>query len=58
MDDLLSMTMLPWLAFTAFSLTRRPQVDSIPSMALGMVLEDGDRCLLPFLVNFHHALFN
>jgi chloramphenicol O-acetyltransferase len=55
-DDLLSITILPWLAFTAFSLTRRPQVDCIPLLAFGKVLEEGDRNLLPFFVNFHHAL--
>ena len=55
-DDLLSMTVLPWLAFTAFSLTRRPQVDSIPLLAWGKLLEDGDHRLLPFFVNIHHAL--
>ena len=55
-DDLLSMTLVPRLAFTAFSLTRRPQVDSIPLMALGKVLDVGDRHLLSFFVNFHHAL--
>jgi chloramphenicol O-acetyltransferase len=55
-DDLLSMTVLPWLAFTAFSLTRRPQIDSIPLLAWGKMLEEGDHHLLPFFVNFHHAL--
>ena len=55
-DDLLSITILPWLAFTAFSLTRRPRVDSIPLLAWGKVLEQGDRNLLPFFVNIHHAL--
>ena len=55
-DDLLSITILPWLAFTAFSLTRRPQVDCIPLLAFGKVLEEGYRNLLPFFVNFHHAL--
>jgi chloramphenicol O-acetyltransferase len=55
-DDLLSMTLIPRLAFTAFSLTRRPQVDSIPLIALGKVLKQGDRHRLSFFVNFHHAL--
>jgi chloramphenicol O-acetyltransferase type A len=31
-------------------------VDSIPLMALGKVQLEGDRNLLPFFVNFHHAL--
>jgi chloramphenicol O-acetyltransferase type A len=55
-DDLLSMTVIPWLSFTAFSLTRRPQVDCIPLLAWGKVLEERERNLLPFFVNFHHAL--
>jgi chloramphenicol O-acetyltransferase type A len=55
-DDLLSMTVMPRLAFTGFSLTRRPRVDSIPLMALGKVQVEGDHNLLPFFVNFHHAL--
>jgi chloramphenicol O-acetyltransferase type A len=55
-DDLLSMTLIPWLSFTRFSLTRKPQVDAVPLLAWGKVLEDGDRTLLPFSVNFHHAL--
>jgi len=55
-DDLLSITILPWLAFTAFSLTRKPQVDCIPLLSVGKVVEEGDRNLLPFAVNFHHAL--
>jgi chloramphenicol O-acetyltransferase type A len=55
-DDLLSMTVIPWLSFTGFSLTRRPQVDSVPLLAWGKVLEDGNRSRLPLFVNFHHAL--
>jgi chloramphenicol O-acetyltransferase len=55
-DDLLSITILPWLAFTAFSITRRPQVDCIPLLAFGKVQAAGERFLLPFFVNFHHAL--
>jgi len=55
-DDLLSITVVPWLSFTGFSLTRRPQVDSIPFLAWGKVLEEGARNLLPFFVNIHHAL--
>lgn len=55
-DDLLSFTILPWLAFTGFAITRRPQVDCIPLLAVGKVQAVGDRYLLPFFVNFHHAL--
>ena len=55
-DDLLSITILPWLAFTSFSLTRKPQVDCIPLVAFGKVQTAGDCYQLPFFVNFHHAL--
>ena len=55
-DDLLSITILPWLAFTGFAITRKPQVDCIPLLAFGKVQAAGDRNLLPFFVNFHHAL--
>ena len=55
-DDLLSITILPWLAFTGFSITRKPQQDCIPLLAFGKVHAAGDRYLLPFFVNIHHAL--
>jgi chloramphenicol O-acetyltransferase len=55
-DDLLSITILPWLAFTGFALTRKPQVDCIPLLAFGKVQSAGARYLLPFFANFHHAL--
>jgi chloramphenicol O-acetyltransferase len=55
-DDLLSITILPWLAFTSFTVTRKPQTDCIPLLAFGKVQAAGDRHLLPFSVSFHHAL--
>ena len=55
-DDLLSITILPWLAFTAFSLTRKPSEDCIPLLAIGEVQAAGVRYLLPFYVTLHHAL--
>lgn len=55
-DDLLSITLLPWLSFTAFSITRRPRMDCIPLLGLGKVQEIGGRNMLPFFINFHHAL--
>jgi chloramphenicol O-acetyltransferase len=57
-DDVLSITVAPWFSFTGFSLTRRPREDSIPLVAWGKVMEEGDRCLLPFYVNVHHALID
>jgi chloramphenicol O-acetyltransferase len=55
-DDLLDITVLPWLAFTSFDLTRVPQYDSVPLLAWGKVIEEGEKFSLPFFVNFHHAL--
>jgi chloramphenicol O-acetyltransferase len=55
-DDLLSMTILPWLAFTGFAISRKPREDTIPLLAFGKVQAVGDRYLLPFFANFHHAL--
>ena len=55
-DDLLSITILPWLAFTGFALTRKPSVDCIPLLAFGKVQAAGECYQLPFFANFHHAL--
>lgn len=55
-DDLLSITILPWLAFTGFAIARKPSIDCIPLLAIGKVQKNGDHHLLPFYVNFHHAL--
>ena len=54
-DDLISITILPWLAFTSFAITR-DRTESIPVLALGKVQASGDRYRLPFQINFHHAL--
>ena len=55
-DDLLSITILPWLAFTGFAIARKPSADCIPLLAVGRVQQSASRFLLPFYVNFHHAL--
>ena len=55
-DDLLSITILPWLAFTGFAIARKPSLDCIPLLAIGKVQKNDERYLLPFYVNFHHAL--
>ena len=54
-DDLLPITVIPWLSFTALSLTG-PSADSIPLLAYGKVLKDGDRDRLPVSIDSHHAL--
>lgn len=55
-DDLLSITILPWLAFTGFAISRKPSSDCIPLLAFGKVQEAADRYMLPFFVNFLHTL--
>lgn len=55
-DDLLSITILPWLAFTGFAITRKPSLDCIPLLAIGKVHAAEGRYQLPFFANFHHAL--
>ena len=55
-DDLLTISILPWLAFTSYAITRRPKTDSIPILAAGKVEEVSGSFRLPFFVNFHHAL--
>lgn len=57
-DDLLSMTVLPWLAFTGFSITRRPKFDTIPILGWGKLVNIEGQHLLPFFINFHHALID
>ena len=55
-DDILAITVLPWISFTSFDLTRTPQNDSVPLLAWGKVYKQEGRYLLPFFINFHHAL--
>ena len=57
-DDVLAITVLPWLAFTSFTLTRLPQFDSVPLLAWGKVTKEGKKFSLPFYISFHHALMD
>lgn len=56
-DDLLYMTSIPWVSFTAM---QHPihlhSVDSIPRIAWGKVAQQGERFTLPLCVQVHHAL--
>jgi chloramphenicol O-acetyltransferase type A len=58
-DDLMFMTAIPWVSFTSFS-HPIPAVpaDSVPRIAWGKVFEDGDRVMMPFSVQGHHALMD
>lgn len=55
-DDILSITVLPWISFTAFSITRLPQFDAVPVLAWGKVTKQEGKFLLPFYCSFHHAV--
>jgi chloramphenicol O-acetyltransferase type A len=56
-DDRIHFTALPWIAFTSFSHARNwGREDSIPKMSFGKFIREGERTLLPFSVEVHHAL--
>ncbi len=56
-DDLLFMTSIPWVSFTAMQhpIHMHP-VDSIPRLSWGKVAQEGERFYLPLCVQVHHAL--
>jgi chloramphenicol O-acetyltransferase type A len=58
-DDLLYMTAIPWVSFTSFlhPIDLYP-ADSVPRLAWGKFLEDGETLQLPVSVQVHHALMD
>jgi chloramphenicol O-acetyltransferase type A len=57
--DLIYFTTLPWISFTSFAHARTPgRGESIPRIAFGKFLRDGDRTRLPISVEVHHALMD
>ncbi len=56
-DDLLFMTSIPWVSFTAFThpIDLNP-VDSIPRFAWGKYFEEGKLLKMPLNAQVHHAL--
>jgi len=58
-DDLLFMSAIPWVAFTAFShpMPTFP-ADSIPRFAWGKAYPEGDLVKLPLSLQAHHALLD
>jgi chloramphenicol O-acetyltransferase type A len=57
--DLIYFTTLPWVSFTSFAHARTPgRGESIPRIAFGKFLRDGDRIQLPISVEVHHALMD
>lgn len=56
-DDLLYITCVPWITFTHVSHTiSLNRDDAVPRISWGKYYHDGDRILLPFSVQVHHAL--
>jgi chloramphenicol O-acetyltransferase type A len=57
--DLIYFTTLPWVSFTSFAHARTPgRGESIPRIAFGKFLRDGDVTRLPISVEVHHALMD
>jgi chloramphenicol O-acetyltransferase type A len=58
-DDLLYMTCIPWVAFTALQHpTHLQALDSIPRIAWGRFFEEAGRLRMPLAVQGHHALMD
>ena len=56
-DDFLYITCLPWVSFTSMSHTITiNRDDSVPRLSWGKYFREGERVLLPFSVQVHHAL--
>lgn len=56
-DARIHCTTLPWIAFTSFSHARNwGREDSVPKISFGKFTREGDRTLMPFSVEVHHAL--
>lgn len=58
-DDLIHLTCIPWISFTHLSHTITiNRNDSVPKISWGKYFREGDRILLPFSVQVHHALMD
>jgi chloramphenicol O-acetyltransferase type A len=56
-DDLIYITCIPWISFTHISHTiNLRKEDAVPRISWGKYYKDGDKVLLPFSVQVHHAL--
>jgi len=50
-------TTIPWISFTSFSHARKwRREDSVPKISFGKFAQEGERTLMPFSVEVHHAL--
>jgi chloramphenicol O-acetyltransferase type A len=58
-NDLIFFTTLPWITFTSFAHARTPgRGESVPRIAFGKFIKEGERTLLPISVEVHHALMD
>jgi chloramphenicol O-acetyltransferase type A len=58
-DDFLYMTAIPWVSFTSFTHPMHLQPpDSVPRFVWGKFFREGERLLMPFGVQAHHALMD
>ena len=56
-DDFIFITCVPWISFTHLSHTITiNRNDSVPKISWGKYFTEGDKVLLPFSVQVHHAL--
>jgi chloramphenicol O-acetyltransferase type A len=56
-DDFLYITCIPWISFTSMSHTiGLNRDDSVPRISWGKYFREGEKVLLPFSVQVHHAL--
>lgn len=56
-DDFIFITCVPWISFTHLSHTITiNRNDSVPKISWGKYFSEGDKVLMPFSVQVHHAL--
>lgn len=58
-DDLIYMTTLPWINFTAIThpvYLKNP--DSVPRIACGKITKSSDNLMMPFALQAHHSLMD
>ena len=55
--DLIYFSVIPWVSFTSFKhASRFDNRQTVPRMVFGKIFDAGDRKLMPFSVEAHHAL--
>ena len=57
-NDLIYATSIPWVSFTNLLHPVSVNGDSVPRFAIGKYYKDGEKMLLPFSLQIHHALMD